>query len=212
MAGFYPAFSASLFPGYLSIMIYLASQSPRRAELLQQIGVPFQKLSCEIDETPWDEESPEGYVQRMAEQKALAGWQELVKQNMPAKPLLASDTTVVCDGRIMGKPENDQMAYEMLAQLSGRKHQVMTAIAITDGGEMKVQLVTTDVTFLALTPEQISKYVATGEPRDKAGSYGIQGKGAVLVASIHGSYSSVVGLPLSETAKLLAHFNISVWQ
>ena len=178
--------------------------------------MPFHKLSCEVDETPLEGELPGDYVQRMAEQKAVEGWrilmQQTLPQTLPQNPLLASDTTVVCDDRIMGKPESDQAAKEMLRHLSGRTHQVMTAIAITDGSEIIVQLVTTDVHFYPLSEQQISDYVATGESADKAGAYGIQGKGAILVSGIHGSYSSVVGLPLAETARLLAQFNISVWQ
>ena len=193
-------------------MIYLASQSPRRAELLQQIGVPFQKIICEINETPAQGELPANYVKRMAEEKAMEGWRVLKYKKLPALPLLASDTSVVCDHHILGKPESDQAAFEMLQLLSGRDHQVITAIAVTDGSNLKVEVVTTDVTFLSLTEGQISRYIATEEPKDKAGAYGIQGKGAVLVDSIRGSYSSVVGLPLSETAQLLAQFNISVWQ
>ena len=192
-------------------MIYLASQSPRRAELLTQIGVPFSKLLCEIDETPEAGESPSEYVQRMAREKARAGWQLLSTQQKPLKPLLASDTTVVCDGKILGKPESKQDAFDTLNLLSGRTHQVMTAVAVTDGKEEYSRLVVTDVKFNPLSAELISRYIETGEPEDKAGSYGIQGFGAVLVASISGSYSGVVGLPLTETTELLSRFGIPVW-
>ena len=192
-------------------MIYLASQSPRRAELLGQIGVPFSKVRCEIDETPQAGESPSGYVQRMAREKVRAGWQQLSEQKQPLKPLLAADTSVVCDQKILGKPENRQDAFNMLSLLSGRRHQVMTAVAVTDGRDECFRLVVTDVEFNSLSADMINRYIQTGEPEDKAGSYGIQGLGAVLVASINGSYSGVVGLPLAETAGLLGRFGISVW-
>ncbi len=193
-------------------MIYLASQSPRRAELLRQIGVPFTQIVCDIDETPLVGEKPEIYVQRMAEQKAVAGLQMVKRQQLASMPLLASDTTVVCDGQILGKPGSDAEAHTMLTHLSGQSHQVMTAIALTDGNITRTQLVSTEVCFNDLTEQQITDYIATGEPRDKAGAYGIQGKGAVLVAAINGSYSSVVGLPLAEVAHQLSQFNIPVWQ
>lgn len=192
-------------------MIYLASQSPRRAELLEQIGVPFSKLQCEIDETPSPNELPSAYVLRMAQEKARAGWGLLSTQQKTPRPLLAADTSVVCDQQILGKPESRQDAFEMLNLLSGRSHQVMTAVAVTDGSKEFSELVITDVEFNPLSPTLINRYLDTGEPDDKAGSYGIQGFGAVLVASIRGSYSGVVGLPLSETAGLLSQFNIPVW-
>ena len=192
-------------------MIYLASQSPRRAELLEQIGVRFSKLQCEIDETPDAGESPSEYVLRMAREKARAGWQLLSDQKKPVQPLLAADTSVVCDHNILGKPETRQDAFDMLNLLSGRSHQVMTAVSVTDGNEEYSQLVVTDVEFKPLSAELINRYIETGEPDDKAGSYGIQGFGAVLVASIKGSYSGVVGLPLTETAALLDKFDVQVW-
>ena len=211
LAGGYFALFETLFSGDVNHMIYLASQSPRRAELLKQIGVPFQKLVCDIDESPLENELPATYVQRMADQKARAGWSKVIKQSLPEQPLLASDTSVICDQVILGKPENEQAARDMLGMLSGRAHQVMTAIALTDGVKTQSQLVVTEVRFNTLSPQQISDYVATGEPVDKAGAYGIQGRGAVLVASISGSYSSVVGLPLSETAQMLAQFGVAFW-
>ena len=200
----------TLFPGCLK-MIYLASQSPRRAELLKQIGVPFRKLQCEIDETPNTGESPPEYVLRMAREKARAGRQQLSMQQKTPGPLLAADTSVVCDQRILGKPENRQEAFDTLTLLSGRSHQVMTAVAVTDSRKEESCLVVTDVVFNPLSPELINRYIDSGEPADKAGSYGIQGFGAVLVASITGSYSGVVGLPLTETAGLLGRFGVSVW-
>lgn len=192
-------------------MMYLASQSPRRAELLQQIGIPFSKLQCDIDETPKSGEPPSDYVLRMALEKARAGWQLLVARQLPPEPLLAADTSVVCDQTILGKPENRQDAFNTLEMLSGRSHQVMTAVSVTDGKREDSRLVITDVTFNRLSDGMINRYIDTGEPADKAGSYGIQGFGAILVASISGSYSGVVGLPLTETAELLDSYHIPVW-
>ena len=193
-------------------MIYLASRSPRRAELLQQIGVPFRQLDCEIDETPCPDEAPADYVMRMAEEKAAAGWLEVLSTDGVRMPLLAADTTVVCNGCILGKPRNSDDAHHMLAMLSGNSHQVMTAVAITDGPQLQSRLAVTDVFFNQLTDQMIGDYIASGEPTDKAGAYAIQGYGAVLVARIAGSYSGVVGLPLSETVDLLTHFAIPFWQ
>lgn len=192
-------------------MIYLASQSPRRAELLDQIGVSFDKLQCDIDETPGAGEFPSDYVLRMAREKARAGWQLLTSRQMPLKPLLAADTSVVCGQTILGKPESRQDAFDTLKRLSGRSHQVMTAVAVTDGKREESRLVVTDVEFNSLPDEMINRYIDSGEPSDKAGSYGIQGFGAILVASVNGSYSGVVGLPLTETAELLGSFHIPVW-
>lgn len=193
------------------MMIYLASQSPRRAELLQQIGVSFEKLWCEIDETPHDQESPEDYVLRMAHEKSGAGWEKVVVESLERRPLLAADTSVICDGEILGKPADEGEAISMLEKLSGRSHQVMTAVAITDGDRLLSERSVTEVTFNPLNSDLIREYVATGEPLDKAGAYGIQGFGAVLVSRIQGSYPTVVGLPLMETAGLLRSFKVPVW-
>ncbi|WP_163371795.1 Maf family protein [Endozoicomonas acroporae] len=193
-------------------MIYLASQSPRRAELLQQIGVSFHQLACDIDETPFPGEAPAEYVLRMAREKAAAGWQALVTRDSAKMPLLAADTTVVCNDQILGKPQNSNDARRMLGMLSGKTHQVMTAVAVTDGSQLQTELSVTDVVFNNLPDSLIDDYIASGEPTDKAGAYGIQGYGAVLVASLSGSYSGVVGLPLMETARLLSDFNVPFWQ
>ena len=193
-------------------MIYLASQSPRRAELLEQIGVSFQKLICEIDETPFPGEAPSEYVHRMAREKAAAGWQEILSSGSVKMPLLAADTTVVCNGCILGKPLDSDDSRRMLTMLSGKTHQVMTAVAVTDGKELLSELSVTDVVFNKLTDELIEGYIASGEPEDKAGGYGIQGFGAVLVARISGSYSAVVGLPLMETSRLLRSFDVPFWK
>ena len=192
-------------------MIYLASRSPRRQELLQQIGVPFRQLVCDIDETPCTDELPEDYVCRMARQKAEAGWQLMQQQSLPEMPLLSADTSVVMGSKILGKPDNPDHACDMLLSLSGNCHAVMTAIAVTNGHKTIVRLSTTQVQMTGFDRTRAKAYVATGEPADKAGAYGIQGYGAILVESIRGSYSGVVGLPLQETADVLSEFGITPW-
>ena len=188
-------------------MIVLASSSPRRRELLQQIGVPFRIQVQAVDETPLPAELPGDYVARLALEKARA-----VAVLNPGEVVLGSDTTGVLDHQILVKPEDEADSRRMLQAMSGRTHQVLTAVALVQDAREVVQVVRTDVTFCTLTPEQIDAYIATGEPADKAGAYGIQGMGAVLVAGIHGSYSNVVGLPLTETAALLREFRIPIWQ
>ncbi|MET4695394.1 Maf family protein [Endozoicomonas lisbonensis] len=192
-------------------MIYLASQSPRRQELLQQIGIPFQQLVSEIDETPEGDEAPGDYVCRMAREKARAGWMEVQARGLPEIPLLAADTSVVMGSKILGKPNNPEQACDMLLSLSGNCHAVMTAIAVTNGHKTIVRLSTTQVQMTPFDRVRAEAYVATGEPADKAGAYGIQGYGAILVESIRGSYSGVVGLPLQETADVLSEFGITPW-
>lgn len=188
--------------------LLLASASPRRKELLQQIGVNIDVCAVNIDESMREAELAEDFVLRLAQEKAEAGGCLAGNQ----LPTLGSDTIVVCDGVVMGKPKDQQHALAMLKQLSGRTHQVLTAVAITDGSSMESCLVSTDVTFNGLTEQQMLDYWQTGEPADKAGGYGIQGLGAVFVKHMVGSYSAVVGLPLAETAQLLAKFDIPVWQ
>ncbi|MGI9274489.1 MAG: Maf family protein [Endozoicomonas sp.] len=192
-------------------MIYLASQSPRRQELLRQIGVPFQLLPCDIDETPEPGEPAADYVERMALEKARAGWQRMQKQSLAQAPVLAADTTVVLERKILGKPRNPEDACDMLLSLSGKSHEVMTAVAIIQGEQISSKLSVTQVRMGHIDQAWVAAYVATGEPADKAGAYGIQGYGAVLVQAIAGSYSGVVGLPLKETADLLHEFGISPW-
>ncbi|MCT7360286.1 Maf family protein [Thalassolituus pacificus] len=186
--------------------LILASASPRRRELLQQIGVKFRVEVADIDETPLSAETPAAYVARLALGKA-----QKVAANNPGCVVLGSDTTVVLDNEILGKPENDADARRILTTLAGRCHQVMTAVALVRDDQQRQQTVITQVHFAALTAAQIAAYVATGEPADKAGAYGIQGLGAVLVDAIDGSYSNVVGLPLTETAAMLQEFNIPIW-
>ncbi|MFT0517547.1 Maf family protein [Pseudomonas faucium] len=188
--------------------LYLASGSPRRRELLTQIGVPFTPVSAPIDETPLPGESAEAYVERLAVAKAEAG---LASLGGPA-PTLGADTAVVLDGRILGKPENREHALAMLAELSGRAHQVLTAVAVSDGQRCQSLCVASNVRFRAISPAEAERYWASGEPVDKAGGYAIQGLGAVFVTGLEGSYSAVVGLPLSETAELLGQFGIACWQ
>ena len=188
--------------------LYLASGSPRRRELLAQIGVPFSVVSAPIDETPLPNESAPAYVERLARAKAAAG---LACLEGPAV-VLGADTAVVLDGRILGKPENREDALAMLADLSGREHQVLTAVALSDGQRVHSLCVTSKVRFRAISAEEAQRYWASGEPADKAGGYAIQGLGAVFVTGLSGSYSAVVGLPLSETAELLGQFGIACWQ
>jgi len=190
--------------------LYLASGSPRRRELLTQIGVSFTTVGADIDETPLDHESPSAYVERLARGKAEAGWHALEAGTDGC--VLGADTAVVLDGRILGKPLDQADSMAMLMALSGRDHEVLTAIAVLDGQRCESRVVRSRVRFRVITEPQALAYWASGEPRDKAGSYGIQGLGAVFVAGLEGSYSAVVGLPLCETAELLAHFGIPCWQ
>lgn len=189
--------------------IVLASASPRRAELLTQLGVTYTVAPADIDETPHDGESPADYVIRMAREKARACYQSRSCGN---ELVLGSDTSVVLGDRILGKPADADDAIAMLKLLSGRSHQVMTAVALFREQQSWHTLVTTEVHFRRLAEEEISAYVETGEPLDKAGGYGIQGKGGVFVDAIHGSYSAVVGLPLTETAGLLSDAGYPVWR
>ena len=182
--------------------IILASRSPRRVELLKQIGIDSIVRPADVDETPLAGESPADYVQRVARQKVIAIAKTL-KSEYANLPVLAADTTVALDGEILGKPENDADAFNMLKKLSGSKHAVHTAVAISFLGKVKVVLSSTTVEMMPLTEAMISAYVATGEQRDKAGSYAIQGKAGAWIKRIEGSYTGVMGLPLYETAKLL---------
>ena len=186
--------------------IILASRSPRRVELLKQIGIDSIVRPADVDEAPLEGELPEKYVQRVAKQKVIATAKNL-KSEYANLPVLAADTTVALDGEILGKPENDADAMNMLKKLSGSKHAVHTAVAVSLKNKVKVILSTTQVEMMPLTDAMIKAYVATGEQRDKAGGYAIQGKAGAWVAHIEGSYSGVMGLPLYETAKLLSDMN-----
>ncbi|MEN8204875.1 MAG: Maf family protein [Pseudomonadota bacterium] len=185
--------------------LYLASQSPRRAELLQQIGVGFDVLSVEVDETMAASETAETCVLRLALEKARAGWFTLGPARQ--RPVLGADTIVIAADTAMGKPANRQQAIEMLMTLSGRTHQVITAVALAGEHEI-VRSQCSRVTFRTLTRQECEAYWETGEPRDKAGAYAIQGLAAMFITRLEGSYSGVMGLPLYETAELLKTFGI----
>lgn len=190
--------------------LHLASASPRRRELLAQIGVPFVTLIASIDETALPGEPAERYVERLAREKALAG---LAALSDPADAVvLGADTAVVLDGRILGKPADRAECLATLAALSGREHQVLTAVALASAQRIESRVVASRVRFRPLRAGEAEAYWATGEPCDKAGSYGIQGLAAVFVSQLEGSYSAVVGLPLCETAQLLGEFGIPCWQ
>ena len=191
--------------------IYLASRSPRRRELLTQIGVRYHLLlfrerpdsGVEVSEEPLAGEAPDAYVERVARAKAEAGWKRMLQRNLPHAPVLAADTTVALDGRILGKPADRKEAATMLASLSGRSHEVLTAIAVQHVDRLGSALSRSEVRFKDLSAREIADYVASGEADDKAGAYAIQGAAARFVAELRGSYSGVMGLPLFETAQML---------
>ncbi|MEO6352982.1 MAG: nucleoside triphosphate pyrophosphatase [Burkholderiaceae bacterium] len=196
--------------------IYLASKSPRRRELLRQIGVEFEILQlrdhaargADVSEAVNPDEFPEDYVARISSEKALFAWKMMQKRRLTIRPVLAADTTVVIDGRILGKPADTAEAMEMLRQLSGRTHQVMTAIALCHNEQSWQLTQISEVTFADLSEQTIAHYCATHEPYDKAGGYGIQGLAAVFIRHIAGSYSGIMGLPLFETTQLLQEAGI----
>lgn len=191
--------------------IYLASRSPRRQELLGQIGVKFEVMALDVDEAVLEGEAPPAYVERLARAKAEAGWQRVEHDKLPRAPVLGADTTVAVDGRILGKPADRREAAEMLASLSGRMHEVLTAVALKSGPRLESAVSISNVNFKALSKEEIARYVATGEWQDKAGAYGIQGQAARFVAELRGSFSGVVGLPLYETAQILERMGHPAW-
>ena len=191
--------------------IYLASRSPRRRELLAQIGVRFQLLlfrtrpdeGSDVDEDALGNETPSAYVERVARAKAQAGWSRMLQRNLPQAPVLAADTTVALGSRIYGKPASRPEAAEMLAALSARSHEVLSAVSLKYADWMEGALSVSEVRFRRLGKEEIKQYVASGECDGKAGAYAIQGRAARFVAELRGSYSGVMGLPLYETAQLL---------
>jgi len=187
------------------LKIVLASGSPRRAELLAQIGLPFEVCVPDVDETPLPDELPEAYVERLAIIKAQ-------KATAPDSVAIGADTTVVLDGRILAKPVDEGDAVAMLCALAGRAHRVLTGLAVTDGPRTESIVVSADVTFRELAPGEAVAYWRTGEAADKAGGYGIQGIGGIFAKSIQGSYSAVVGLPLCETENLLRAFGVETWK
>jgi septum formation protein len=199
-------------------MIYLASKSPRRRELLQQIGVRFDELHLreapgrarDIVETAVDGEPATHYVERIARTKAAIGWMRMEQRRLSMHPVLGADTEVVLDGEIFGKPRDAAHARDMLARLSGRTHDVLTGVALKHGDEVAFALSTSRVTFARLPDDAIARYAESGEALDKAGAYAIQGRAAAFVARLDGSYSGVMGLPLHEVAGLLAKAGIVV--
>lgn len=182
--------------------LYLASKSPRRAELLRQIDIAFEVISVDIDESVQPGETPRDYVQRLAVQKALAGWRAIGDDKAPL-PVLGADTSVVLGERILGKPSNREDALRMLGLLSGQTHQVMTAVSLQAQGFSQSVVSVSEVSFRALSDAEAEAYWETGEPVDKAGAYAVQGRAAVFVRELRGSFSGVVGLPLMETDALL---------
>jgi len=198
--------------------IYLASRSPRRQELLRQIGVDFDELRLreapgrdpDIVEGPREAESAPDYVKRIARTKANVGWERMTERGLPARPVLGADTEVVLDGHIFGKPADAPHALEMLERLRGRAHLVLTAVALRWEREFVIMVSTSHVTMRDLTADEMARYVATGEPVGKAGAYAIQGRAAAFITRIDGSYSGVMGLPLAETAAALARIGRSV--
>ena len=191
--------------------IYLASRSPRRRELLSQIGVRFQVLmfrdrpdtDAELDEAVLEGESPRVYVERVARAKAQAGWKRLEQRNLPRAAVLAADTTVAIDGRILGKPADRREAADMLGALSGSRHEVLSAIVLKYEAQIECAVSVSEVEFRLLSQDDIRQYVGTGECDDKAGAYAIQGRAAQFVTRLQGSFSGVMGLPLYEAAQML---------
>lgn len=198
--------------------IYLASKSPRRRELLRQVGIDFELLSlrsdpgrgADVSEDVRTSEPALPYVERVAREKGAFAWNVLHLRRMPLRPVLSADTTVTIDGEILGKPATPNEAIAMLERLSGRTHQVLTSVALhyTDVSEQITQV--SDVRFAKLAPEMIKAYCATSEPYDKAGAYGIQGLAALFIEHIEGSHSGIMGLPVFETAQLLQKAGIKV--
>jgi septum formation protein len=188
-------------------MLHLASQSPRRRELLARLGLDFGVLDVEVAEVRGAGEVPAGYVSRVAREKAGAGLLRVVA--VPGAVVLGSDTEVVLDDTVFGKPVDAADAAAMLGRLSGRSHQVLTAVSLVSAGREASVLVATDVTFAALSADDIAEYVASGEPMGRAGAYAIQGGAERFIARLSGSYSAVMGLPLHQTAELLRGFGIA---
>ena len=202
----------------LDSRIYLASRSPRRRELLTQIGVRFDLLlfraaprdDAEVDETPLPQECAEDYVVRVARAKATFAARLLITRHLLPRPILSADTTLDLDGEIIGKPGSDSEARQILSRLSGRSHRVLTAIAVTDQTQLEHRLSISEVSFRTLDADEIRRYVLSGEATDKAGAYAIQGRAAAFIKDIRGSHSGIVGLPLCDTALLLKQFGIVV--
>lgn len=199
--------------------IYLASRSPRRRELLRQIGVKFNLLlmretlgrPIDIDEQPLAGETPTDYIYRVVQFKANEGWKRILQRKFPVLPVLVADTIVALDGCILGKPKDILQAEEMLKTLSGRSHQVLTAIGVGIKDKVQIRLSTSTVRFREISEREIRKYLAQNNMLDKAGAYAIQGMAAAFIVEISGSYSGIVGLPLYETAQLLEEAGIELF-
>ncbi len=196
--------------------IYLASRSPRRRELLNQIGVAHEVLtrritaerSPDVNEDPLPGETPRDYVMRVCRDKVESGWMRVIQRKLPLRGVLAADTTVCLGDEILGTPASAAQAVDFLTRLSGREHEVLTAVAFKSVERVETELSVTAVRFRELSHTEIARYVASGEPMDKAGAYGIQGRAGAFVAEIRGSYSGVMGLPLYETVLLLRRFDL----
>lgn len=192
-------------------VICLASASPRRRELLQQIGVPHIVQPADLDETARPHESPLAYVERLARDKAEWVRAKRERAGAPPLPVLGADTTVTIDGLLLGKPVDEQDFLGTIGKLAGRTHEVLSAVALSTRADTRSAVSMTRVSFRAIGAEEARRYWASGEPRDKAGGYAIQGLGAVFVQHIDGSYSGVMGLPIAETAALLVAAGVGVW-
>ena len=198
--------------------IYLASRSPRRRDLLKQLGVKFDPLllrlsgprGADVDETQHAGESPADYVERTAREKAAFGLQVLGMRTMLQRPVLAADTVVIVDGDVLGKPADREQAASFLRRLSGRTHEVRTAVALAMEGPLMCETSVSIVSFRELAEDEILRYCATPEPYDKAGGYGIQGLAALFIERIEGSYTGVMGLPLFETGRMLTQAGIKI--
>ena len=203
-----------MIPAPQRTKIYLASRSSRRRELLKQIGVAFEVLvvrdhpgrNVDVDESQHPGESPDDHVRRVCRMKVDAGWQRILQRRLRPFPVLAADTVVCVDDIILGKPPDPSHALKMLRLLSGREHRVLTAVAVKHDERLELVVSESRVRFAELAQADIEAYVASGEPTDKAGSYAIQGRAGAFITELHGSYSGVMGLPLSETAELLKKF------
>jgi septum formation protein len=198
--------------------VYIASRSPRRHALLRQLDIEFEPLllreatgrARDVVEETLDAEPAAHYVERMARTKAQVGWLRMQNRKLAERPMLGADTEVVLDGQVFGKPRDADDATRMIRELSGRTHQVLSAVALRWHDQTEVEISVSKVTLRRLGAAEIERYVATGEPLDKAGGYAIQGRAAAFISRLEGSYSGVVGLPLAETAALLAHAGVAV--
>jgi septum formation protein len=198
--------------------VYLASKSARRQELLRQLGVDFTQLLMreaagrrrDVAEVVRKDEAPLDYIKRIARTKAAVGWHQMGRRGLDAKPVLAADTEVILDGAVFGKPKDAAGAVDMLRRLSGRTHEVATGVAIRWNAQILLAVSSSRVTFRAMDDDEIERYVATGEPFDKAGAYAVQGRGAAFISRLEGSYSGVMGLPLFETAEMLNKIGFQV--